>query len=137
MSGGTLYTSAKRPGGQLLGGTLCTTTPAQIIQLTLVLFHCGCRGVQIIQGFVRHFTTSLQVRSTKLNSLNDLPILSLSSERFTADLMTHTRHATIHTITVYIVICSCVLDDPSNNIVSLLLRSGPEHGSFFPTGCAA
>ena len=45
------------------------------------------RGVQIIQGFVRHFTTSLQVRSTKLNSLNDLPILSLSSERFTADLI--------------------------------------------------
>ena len=28
MSGGTLYTSAKRPGGQIFGGTLCTTTPA-------------------------------------------------------------------------------------------------------------
>ena len=28
MSGGTLYTSAKRPGGQILGGTLCTTTTA-------------------------------------------------------------------------------------------------------------
>ena len=27
MSGGTLYTSAKRPGGQILGGTLCATTP--------------------------------------------------------------------------------------------------------------
>ena len=23
-----MYTSAKRPGGQILGGTLCTTTPA-------------------------------------------------------------------------------------------------------------
>ena len=29
ISGGTLYTSAKRPGGQILGGTLCTTTPAR------------------------------------------------------------------------------------------------------------
>ena len=29
MSGGTLYTSAKRPGGQIIGGTLCTTTPQQ------------------------------------------------------------------------------------------------------------
>ena len=28
MSGGTLYTSAKCPGGQILGGTLCTTTPS-------------------------------------------------------------------------------------------------------------
>ena len=27
MSGGTLYTSAKRPGGQILGGTLYSTTP--------------------------------------------------------------------------------------------------------------
>ena len=31
MSGGTLYTSAERPGGQILGGTLYTTTPAQSI----------------------------------------------------------------------------------------------------------
>ena len=77
MSGGDTYSR----------GTLIPPTPAQIIQLTLVLFHCGCRGVQIIQSFVRHFKTSLQVRSTKLNSLNDLPILSLSSERFTADLI--------------------------------------------------
>ena len=33
MSGGTLYTSAKRPGGQILGGTLCTTTPVQEISI--------------------------------------------------------------------------------------------------------
>ena len=27
-----MYTSAKRPGGQILGGTLCTTTPALVRQ---------------------------------------------------------------------------------------------------------
>ena len=32
MSGGTLYTSAKRPGGQNLGGKLCTTTPASPVR---------------------------------------------------------------------------------------------------------
>ena len=37
MSGGTLYTSAKRPRGQILAGTLCTTTPDVIPGVVLQL----------------------------------------------------------------------------------------------------
>ena len=73
LSGGTLYTSAKRPGGEILGGTLYTMTPVPL-SIFLVIASLDHRAVTY---FVQHRLSDLNQTSDK-NILRLQPLITIT-----------------------------------------------------------
>ena len=78
MSGGTLYTSAERPGGQILGGTLYmyTTTPDLKFQGGPYFLKLSVRADQNFQrkfpSGTKFFRTKIPVTDHKDNELRKI-----------------------------------------------------------------